>query len=230
MVKQHLKRLFTPKTWKIKRKINVFITRPKPGAHPLSKGVSINTFFKEMIKYCKTTKEVKQILNNKEILVDGTRRKNHRLIIGFMDVISIPSTKEHFRISISKKGYLFAIKIKDSESKIKPSKIKNKTMIGKDKIQLNFTDGKNVIIKKNDYKTGDTLMLSLPEQKITKHHKLEKGAFIILTAGSHIGQSGELTSMEGKVIKFKTKDGEELETKKDYAYVIGKKTPEITLD
>jgi len=230
MVKQHLKRIFTPKTWQIGRKLNVFITRPKPGAHKLSEGVSINTFFKEMIKYCKTTKEVKQILNNKEVLVDGTRRKDHRLMIGLMDVISVPSIKENFRILISDKGHLSSIKINDAESKTKPSKIANKTIIAGGKIQLNFTDGRNVIIKKNDYKTGDTLILNLPDQKITKHFKLEKGAYILLTSGSHVGMSGQIIEIKDKVVKFKTKDGEELETKLAYSFVIGDKKPSISLE
>lgn len=230
MVKQHLKRLFTPKTWKIKRKVNVFITRPKPGAHPLSLGVSVNTFFKDMVKYCKTTKEVKQILNNKEVLVDGTRRKDHRLMVGFMDVISIPSIKENFRIVISDKGHLTYVSIKDADAKVKPSKILGKTIIKGGKYQINFTDGRNVILDKNDYKTGDTLLLELPGQKVNKHFKLDVGSSIMLTGGSHIGQIGQLTSIVDKTITFKTQSGEELETKIDHAFVVGDKTPAISLE
>lgn len=230
MVKQHLKRIFTPNTWKIKRKANVFITRPKPGAHPLSKGMSINTFFKDMTKHCKTTKEVKQIMHNKEVLVDGTRRKDHRLLVGFMDVISIPSVKENYRIIISDKGHLTHISVPDKESNMKLSKIMNKTLIKGGKVQINFDDGRNITIKKNEYRTGDTIVMSLPDQKIMKHLKLDVGAQIILTGGSHIGKIGQLSGMNDKVIAFKTKDGQEFETKIDYAFVIGEKTSEITIE
>src|SRR3989344_940910 len=100
MVKQHLKRMSAPRRWPITRKSNTFITRPNPGAHPLEFGMSLGTFFTEMLKLAKTTGEVKKILLNKDVLVDGKRRKDYRFIVGFMDVINIPELKKIYRVVI----------------------------------------------------------------------------------------------------------------------------------
>jgi len=40
-MKNHLKRIATPRTWVIDRKAETFITRPKPGAHSLYFGMSL---------------------------------------------------------------------------------------------------------------------------------------------------------------------------------------------
>ena len=40
-MKNHLKRIASPRTWLINRKSNTFITRPKPGAHSFEHGISL---------------------------------------------------------------------------------------------------------------------------------------------------------------------------------------------
>ncbi|PLW79580.1 30S ribosomal protein S4e [Candidatus Woesearchaeota archaeon] len=180
-----------------------------------------------MLKYCKTTKEVKQILNNKEVLVDGKRRKDERFLVGLMDVITIPSTKESFRIVFSDKGHLSYVTIDNKESKFKLSKISGKTLIKGGKFQLNLSDARNINIAKNDYKVGDTLQIEVPSQKILKHFKLDVGSNIMLTGGSHVGKNGELKTIVGKTITFVTSQGDEFETKIEHAYVIGDKKSAI---
>jgi len=63
MTKNHLKRLNTPKTWKILRKEEKFVTRPNSGAHKQELGMSINTFFKTVLKRTITTKDTKTCIN-----------------------------------------------------------------------------------------------------------------------------------------------------------------------
>src|SRR3989338_4879108 len=119
MVKRHLKRIAAPRRWHIQRKANVFITRPNPGAHSLELGLSLNTMLKDLIKVARTTREVKGILNTKEVLVDGKRRKDVHHLVGFMDVIEIPQTNQAFRISFDGHGRLVAVKIDPKEAKLK---------------------------------------------------------------------------------------------------------------
>ena len=134
MVERHLSRLATPKTWNVKRKGIKWITRPNPGSHSFKLGIPINVLLRDMLKLARTTKEVKNILNNQEVLIDGIRKKDHKQIIGLMDVISIPKIKKNFRILLSNKGKIIAIPIDDKEAKIKPAQIKGKTVIKKGKI------------------------------------------------------------------------------------------------
>ena len=103
---------------------------------------------------------------------------------------------------------------------MKPFKIIGKT-ITKRKLQLNFFDGSNILVDKDSYKVGDTLLLSLPEKKIAKHLKLDKKSTIFLTGGKHIGETGNVEDIIENRIIYKNTDGNLIETSKKYAFVIG---------
>jgi len=229
MVKRHLKRLVAPKSWKIKRKGITFVTRPNPGMHSKKNSTSINVVLRDMLNYAKTTRDVNVILSKGDILVDGKQIKDHKFAVGLMDLIEIPKTKECFRILLDKKGKISIIKTKQEERKIKLCKIVEKTVIKKGKIQINLNDGRNVIIDKNNYNTGDTLVIEVPEQKIKEHLKFEKGVCVYLSGGKHKGESGIVDEIKNNIIKVKPESGEVFETSKKFAFVIGREKPIITL-
>jgi len=230
MIKRHLKRLAVPISWNIKKKGITFITRPKPGAHSYEEGLPITIALKEMLKYAHTTHEVKKLLINKSILVDGVRRYDHRFIIGLMDVLSIPELKTNYRILINKKGKLILIKIDEKEAKLKPCKITGKRVVN-NRIQLNLFDGRNILVdKNNDYKIGDTVIIEIPSQKIIQHLKLERNALVFITKGKKVGNLGKIENISQKEITCKSESGEIIETKKRYIFVIGKEKPVIKLE
>lgn len=228
MTKSHLKRMAAPKTWNIARKTTKFVTRCKPGAHSMLAGMPLNVLFKEVLKKVKTTKEMKRVLHSQEVIVDGKRRHDGRMMIGLMDVLSIPKTKENFRILINTKNKIYAQEIDDKEAKFKPCKLLGKTVLGKDKIQLRFSDGRTLLLKKNDYKTGDSIVLELPSQKVLHHLKLEKDAIILLCRGKHVGMVGHVDEFKGNTIYF-TANKVKYETSKEYAFVIGHNKPIIKI-
>jgi len=228
MTKDHLKRLFAPKSWNIKRKKDVFITRPNPGPHPFSLGMSLNSMLRDQLRYGKTRKEVVSILNNKDVLVNSVRRKDPKFMVGFMDLLSLPDFKEHYRILLTKKGRLQPVKIDDKESKVKISRIIGKRNIRK-KTQVNLSDSRNLLVDKDDYKVGDSLVIDLAKGTPAKHLKLEKSAFIFLTKGSHVGETGVIEDLKEGSVFFKSKDGQVFETGKDCVFVIGKQKPEISI-
>ena len=237
--KKHITRLAAPKTWKIKKKGVKYIIKPKPGMHSIKIGLPLNVILKDLLDHAKSSKEVKKILNNQEILVDQKRRKDPAFVVGFMDIISIPKLKEHYRVLLNKKGYLVPIKIDEKQAKLKLCKVNNKTLIKgakdskssstliKKQIQLNLFDGRNILIEKTDIKTGDTLVIEVPSQKIIDSFKFEKGATIYLSAGKHAGYIGKIEDIKENKIIFKTKSGDNIETLKKYAFVIGKEKPFI---
>ncbi|MBA3064807.1 30S ribosomal protein S4e [Candidatus Woesearchaeota archaeon] len=229
MAKKHLKRLVAPKSWKIKRKGITFVTRPNPGMHSKKNSISINVVLRDMLNYAKTTRDVKVILSKGDILVDGKQIKDHRFSVGVMDLIEIPKIKESFRVLLNKKGNISLVKLKPDEAKIKLCKVVGKSVIKKGKIQLNLNDGKNMIIDKNNYNTGDTLVIEVPEQKIKEHLKFEKGVCVYLSGGKHKGESGIIDEVKDRLIKVKPESGESFETSKKFAFVIGKENPIITL-
>ena len=229
MVKNHLKSLYAPKTWKIKRKKETFVTKPMSSGQKRDFVLPLNIIFKDFLKYCKTSKEVRLILNDKNVTVDGIRLKEPHATLGLFSVMTITESDEHFRLTINTNGKLELRKIEKKEADIKPCKIRNKKIIGKDKVQINMDDGRNILLKKNDYKTGDSLIISVPKQEIKEHIPLEKGTIIILTGGKHIGAFGTIEIIEGEKIMFTDDKNQTQQTEKRYAFGLGVKKPSLTV-
>lgn len=226
----HLKRIPAPKNWIIKRKERTFITRPIPGPHKLNDSITLSILLKEFLNQAKTKKEVKYIINQNKLLIDKIPRKDYRFPVGIMDIVEIPSLKEKYIVLYNDKGKFMLNPIKDASQKL--LKIIGKTVLKSGKIQLNFDDGRNIIIPKNNYDVGDTIVFDLENKKIKSHLKLEKDVLIYLTEGSHKGRIGKLQKIEEKEgsenqrITF-TIGKESLVTLKKYAFVIGKDKPVI---
>ncbi len=225
MVKNHLKRIAMPKTWNILRKNNTFITKPNPGAHNYYLGTSINTLLKEIIGLVETKKEVKKILHDKNLQVDGKICHDEKFNVGFMDVITIQ--KESYRVVLDSKGKLATVKIKGAEATQKLSRITGKNTLKGGKIQLTTSDGRVINIEKDTYKTGDCILISLPSQKIEAHYPLIEGASTFIIKGKHAGSHGIITKLDEEKVLIKTTEGNYL-TKKEYAFITGDKKTAVT--
>jgi small subunit ribosomal protein S4e len=231
MVKNHIKSLNTPKTWNVARKGTIFTTRPNPGAHSFNLGISLNHVIKRELGLANTTKEVKLILNNGDCLVNNKEAKDVHLNVGFMDIVSFPKIKKYYRITINKTGKLFLLEINEKESLLKLSKITNKTVLKKGKVQLNTMDGKNILIDKDSYNTSSSLLIDLSKSEIKKSLNLEKNAIVILIGGRHIGSIGMIESVSSNSIIFRDNiEDKEYETLKKFVFVIGKDKSEIMVE
>ena len=223
MVKRHLKRLNAPKCWPVTKKQNKWITRPNPGPHPIKKCIPLSVLIKDLLKHAETTNEVKKIILKKEILINKKSRKDHKFPVGLMDTVEIERTKEYYRLLINKKGKFILIPIKKEEANIKPCKIIGKKILKKKRIQLNLYDGNNILVEKDNYKVGDSLVLDLTNNKINSHLKLEKNSNVYLTGGSYIGTIAtvlELNQKDQKIIKLKY-GSQEIKTFKKNIFVVG---------
>jgi len=223
---RHMNRKAAPKTWPIERKKTDYITRPFPGAHKMEESMSIGTFLKEVFGYAKTQKEVKHILHHKQVMVDGKRRKDEHDQVGLFDVVEFPDIDARFRITLTPRGKLAPLTITKEESSLKPCQVVGKTLV-KGKVQINLSDGRNILVTKDGYKTGDTLLIEVPSQAVKKHLKLEKGAAVFLTGGKNQGHIGKVEGISGKKLLYKTEQGETAETSKRYAFVVGEGKPSL---
>ena len=226
-MKRHLKRPTISKAWPVKRRNITFITRPNPGPHPFSLGLPLKVLLRDMLKVAKTSKEVGKLLYNNEILVDGIRRKESKFPVGIMDVIEIKKTNEYFRIVLVR-GKISVLSIGKKDAEIKPCKIIGKNKVN-GKIQINLYDGNNILVDKDEYKTGDTLIITLPAHEIKEHLKLDKGSTICLIGGKHMGEIGKVEDIIADKITYKREDGDLVETLKRYVFVIGKDKPFFSL-
>jgi len=228
-MRNHLKRLASPRNWMINSKQTKFTTRPKPGPHPIDSALPLGIVIRDLLKYACSMSEVKKLLNNNQVLIDEKRKKDHRLPVGLFDIISFPDIKKKYRILLDKKGRL-ALKEIDSKESLKPCKIIKKTILLKNKLQLNLSDGKNIVTD-TKCNTGDTVIINLPDQKIKEILQLKKDAFVFLMRGKHAGDFGILQEIKNNHAVYQ-KDKQRIKTLKKYLFVLGDKKPviDITLE
>ncbi|MEK6809571.1 MAG: 30S ribosomal protein S4e [Nanoarchaeota archaeon] len=226
-MKNHLKLIAAPKTWFVRRKTKVFTLRPSPGAHSLEYGMSLGLLLRDELKLASTMGEVRKIVNSKEVFVDGVARTDHRFMVGLFDVLSVPKLKKQYRMLLDKKGRLNLAEINAKESSVKLAKVVGKTALKGGKIQFNLHDGRNII---SDVKAqvGDTFLVSLPKATVTKIFPVKKGAKVFLIKGKHAGDLGVLKEIKGVEATY-TVDGADVDTAKEYLFVVGDKESEISL-
>jgi small subunit ribosomal protein S4e len=191
----HLKRSRIPVTWPMSRKREKFAVTPSPGPHPKAGCMPLRLILRDILDYADSAREARSILSQGKVLVDKRSRKSSRFPVGLMDVIEIPGARQCFRAMVSTRG-LGLEKIEESEASRKTCKITGKTTIKGGLQQLNLHDGRNIPVKKDAYKVGDSVRISLPDQKILKHYALEKGARGFITAGRNIGIWGRIKDIE----------------------------------
>jgi len=221
MVKNHLLRIAMPKTWQISRKEYVFAARPNSGSHSLEMGLPLSIILRDLLNLGRNLREIKYMLNNKEILVDGKRQKEPNFIVGLMDVIHIAEIKKSYRVMLNENGKLCVVDAYDHNLKI--CRITGKKTIKGNKQTLHFHDGKTMIVD-GDYNVSDSVVMEVGKG-IKKRLPLKEGATILLIGGKHIGEIGEIA----KIVRYKAKDDEvvvktkddEFMTHKKYAFVIG---------
>ena len=96
--KKHLKRLNAPKHWMLDKMGGMWAPRPSTGPHKLRECLPLIILLRNRLKYALTGKEVKYILMQRLVKVDGKSRTDSTYPAGFMDTISIEKTGEHFRL------------------------------------------------------------------------------------------------------------------------------------
>jgi len=234
-----MKRLAAPKTWPIARKGRKrWVAKPLPGAHKQGLCMPISVILRDILKLASTAKEVKQILHNNEILVNGRRVKDVKFGTGLFDILTIKKLDEQYRVVLTKKNKLALILVKGVEANILPLKLKSKTTLRGGKNQLNFTNGWN-LLSGASYTVGNTVLYDIAKRKPSKELKLKAGVIVTITAGKYVGQIakvGEIKS-EGKLKKRKlvqlmptdkSISADAISTTADNLFVVGETKPELT--
>jgi|YelNatPaOPRAMG01_1025707.scaffolds.fasta_scaffold01691_20 small subunit ribosomal protein S4e len=226
-----LKRLLVPEFWKVSKKRVTWAVSPRPGPHKKFECIPLLIIVRDILGLAETGKEAKSIIKKGEIFVDGKPRKDYAYPAGLMDVISIPKISKHYRIIPYSKG-LKLIEIPEKEANLKLLRIRDKKIVKKARIQLNFHDGKNLFVEKDVYKTGDSLLVELPSLKIIEHLKLEKGSLGLILKGKNAGKLAKVhevvisrTQEPRKVVC--EAEGNRMEVIFDYFFVVGKEAPVI---
>ncbi|MCD4846394.1 MAG: 30S ribosomal protein S4e [Methanosarcinales archaeon] len=230
---KHLKRIASPKKWPIAKKTHIWVTKPNPGPHSLKQAIPLIILLRDVLKLADNMRETKRILNEGNVLVDGTVRKDHKFPVGLFDVIQIPKLKTSYRILLDPNSRLMVNEL-DTQDPMKPVQILDKTIIRGGKVQLNLHDGTN-ILGSNEYKTKDTIILSIPDKGIHKHIKYEQGNLALVIGGTHSGELARINEIKKvrsgrhNMVLLEKKDGTSFETIEDYVFVVGIDEPEFNL-
>jgi len=223
----YLKRFSVPGIWHVMKKENKYAVRPSPGPHSFETSVPLSAAIR-MLGYANTMHEVKKLLQTKPVLVDGRRIKDQKMPIGVMDVLSFSSLNENYRILRDHQGRALIIPISASEASRKIGKIVMITAVKGKKLQINLQDGRNILVDKKPASCGDSIVLSVPKQKIESVIVFEKGSSVYLFKGKYVGDIGKVVEIENDSFVYE-KGGKKFRTLKDYAIVVGKEAPVIKL-
>lgn len=221
---RNLKRMASPKTWRLPRKQNVWVARPKPGAHPANYAMPL-TLAVRMLEKAATSREAEKLAKSGEVHVDGKARRDPCFAIGFMDVVYFPTTKEAFRVVFDQQG---KITFKPEKNKgVKLCRVERKTTAKGGKTQLGMHDGRTLFAE-GDYKLGDVLKISVPDQKVMQKIRMAEKSLVCIIRGKYTGRTGRVTKLEKTAVQVETEDGA-FTTLASYAFAIGDEKPEVTV-
>jgi small subunit ribosomal protein S4e len=125
-----LKRLAAPSHWLLDKLSGTYAPRPSPGPHKLRDCMPLIVFLRNRLKYALNGREVKSILMQRLVKVDGKVRTDATFPAGFMDVIGIEKTGENFRLVYDIKGRFTVHRVSNEEAEYKLAKVK-RVQLGK---------------------------------------------------------------------------------------------------
>jgi len=203
----HIKRKTIEKFWPVPRTGTKYMAVP---SHEKSNSISLIMVMRDLLGIVKTKKELKKILNEKQIMINNriVRELNYPLML--YDSLSLPSIKKHYKIIM--KGKRFGVE-ETTEEKAghKAFKVVGKKLLKDNVLQINLTCGKN-INSKDKFETGEFVILNNKDNKIVKKIILEKGVSVVIIAGKHVGKEGTVKEIsqqgEDRIAIIKTTNGE----------------------
>jgi len=231
----HLKRLNAPDSWHIAKKTTKFITKTAPGPHNAN-AMPIAVWLRDHMHLALNLKEVKQILGQNDVIINGRPCRDPKMGIGIFDIIALPKIGKYYRILRDKNGRHVSVDIDAEAAKSRLCKITGKTVIAGGKVQLNMRDGANLLAD-NTYKPGDSIVLSLnPENrfKIIDHFPFAVGNMAMIIGGRHSGKVARIAdivtipgSVPNKIILEDEATKTRFDTIAPYIYMVGRQSPAI---
>lgn len=240
---RHLKRSPAPSFWQIMRKERTWTVKPAPGPHSLRRCIPLGILIRDYFKLAESMREVRRILSEGQIKIDGRIRRNYKYPVGLMDVIEITTTGEFYRVVPHRQKFLWPIKIEHEEANLKLCRIENKVTVKGGHIQLNLHDGRNILIRvanpmnpeEDVYRTFDSLLIEIPEQNILNHVKLDLGTMVVVVDGRNVGRMGKIKSItpvfkrKNYLVELEDSNGVRFSTILKYVFPVGIDKPLVTV-
>jgi small subunit ribosomal protein S4e len=226
-IKKHLKRLNAPKHWMLDKLGGIFAPKPSAGPHKMRECLPLMLILRNRLKYALTGKEVKQILKQRLVAVDGKVRTDSCYPAGFMDVVQIEKTDENFRLVYDTKGRFVVHRISKEEAAYKLCKVQ-RLEHGKGGVPYIAThDGRTIRYPDPDIKVNDTVMLDIETNKVKDFAKYDLGNMVMVTGGHNNGRVGTIIHKEKhkgsfEIVHIEDAAGNRFATRVGNIFVIGK--------
>ncbi|KAI5955751.1 hypothetical protein KGF54_001253 [Candida jiufengensis] len=173
-----------------------YAPRSSAGPHKLRESLPLIVFLRNRLKYALNGREVKAIMMQQHVQVDGKIRTDLTFPAGFMDVITLEATNEQFRLIYDVKGRFTVHRISQEESTYKLGKVK-KVQLGKKGIPYVVThDGRTIRYPDPLIKVNDSVKIDLSTGKITDFLKFDTSKLVMVTGGRNMGRIGVITHRE----------------------------------
>lgn len=183
----HLNRQNIGKTWSIPRKGSKYLA---VASHNKRNSIPLVVVMRDILKLVKTKKELRKALNEKQININGKEIRCVNYPIGLFDVLSLVGSKS-FKATLSDKKKIVFNDVSGKDAETKVIKIIGKKILGRDKVQLNLVDGRNVFSSEKA-NTGDSVVYNFKDNKIENIIKMEKGRQGFVVEGKHAGHKGKI--------------------------------------
>jgi len=228
----YLKRLVAPESWHIPKKVQKFVMKTAPGPHNAG-ALPVGVWLREHIGLAQNASEVRKILHQRDVLVNGRACRDPQIGLGVFDIVSIPKFGKHFRIQLDVKGNLVAVEIPAESAKTRLCKIRNKTTVRGGKVQLNLAFGANILAD-NTYKAKDSIVVTLGVDgeerfRIVDHFPFAEGNVAMIVGGKHSGKVARIveiiktaSSVPNRVVLADDSTGERFETIEEYVFMVGR--------
>jgi len=217
-----------------------YAPRPSPGPHKLRECVPLLILLRNRLKYALTRRECIMICESRAVKVDGKVRTDAYFPCGFMDVISIEKTNQHFRLLLDTKGRFILHPITEDEVHLKLARVRDIRQSSKASQGFNpfekgvrssipvliTSDGRTIRYPDPLIKKHDTVQIDLKTGKISNWLKFEPGMTAMVTQGHNTGRIGTIISRERHIgsfdiIHIKDKMGHLFSTRLQNVFVIG---------
>lgn len=201
----HIKRKTIPNFWPIARTGTKYMA---VSSHNKTNSMPLIVVMRDILNSVKSSKELKKIVREKKILVNGKIVREDKYPLALFDSLAIPSINKFYKVVLKGKKYHLA-EVSEKELSSRIYKVESRKVLPGKKIQINLSSGKN-ILSNEKIETGNFVLLK--ENKLAKIIKLEKGTEVLVVSGKHSGKSGKIISVEkigeDKIAEISTKEGE----------------------
>lgn len=185
--------------WPIPRKGTRFIV---VASHNNENGIPVLIFLREVMRAGKTKSEVKRIISQEKVKINGKVIKDEKYPLVLFDVLELEGKK--YKVIIKNKKFA----LEETKAKEKVSKVIGKKILRDGKVQVNLNDGRN-FLSKEKIAVGDSVVYNFADKKVENILHLKDNSNVIVISGGHIGEEGKIEKINEKNSRAEVKLGKE---------------------